>query len=283
MTNNKFVPRFQKWLNKGKFALRKLSANSRYLPSFIIAGAQKTGTTSLHYYLSQHPELVTANVKEVHFFDGGTQETDCYLNGVDWYKAHFPLVRQGLMAFEASPRYMFIPFVPQRIYSLLPTVKLIFLLRNPTERAISHYFHNCSTGFEKLPVWDALHLEEQRLAPSIATKAYRSVEFRRYSYKSRGLYAQQLELFYNLFSPSQILLLSSEQFFKDPLSTLKEVYDFIGVDSRQTVKNLSARNISENRTKVDSKIYDYLNEYFYDANVLLSNQYDNQFIQAWIK
>ena len=102
------------------------SAHLRALPNAIIIGAQKAGTTSLHRYLSGHPEVGVANAKEVHYFSVR------FNNGMDWYRAHFPIEGEASIVMESSHSYLFHPFAPERVHAALPEVKLIALLRNPS-------------------------------------------------------------------------------------------------------------------------------------------------------
>ena len=107
------------------------------LPEFLIIGAQKSGTTSLYNYLTQHPMVGTAFEKEVRYFNNHFDK------GLNWYKAHFPLrIRSSqFMTGEGEPSYLPHPVAPQRVYELVPQVKLIVMLRNPVDRAFSHYQH----------------------------------------------------------------------------------------------------------------------------------------------
>ncbi len=118
---------------------RRLTSGSRRLPDFIILGAQRAGTSSLYYYLSQHPQILPAVRKELHFFD------DHYRRGLGWYRSQFPTRgARGTITGEATPYYLSHPHAPARIQRLLPQARLIVLLRNPVERAISHYFFEVS-------------------------------------------------------------------------------------------------------------------------------------------
>ena len=246
------------------------------LPDFIIIGAQKSGTTSLFYYLTKHPQLLPSYVKEVHFFDGGLNpNTNNFAKGSTWYYAHFPskktLASSHYRTFEASPLYIFNPLVPKRIFDLIPDIKLIAVLRNPTERAISHYFHEKRAGRESLPIMEALLHEEKRLESVIADEEYKSVEFIRYSYKSRGHYKEQIERFLNYFSRQQILIINFEAFVDEPEKTLREVFEFVGIDTEYKVKNLKPRNVGTQKSDVDPEVYRYLNKYFMPHNQALYN------------
>lgn len=255
---------------------QQLTWHNRALPDFIIIGAQKSGTSSLYNYLSKHPQLIASSKKEVHFFDGGmTPEIDNFKKGEAWYRSHFPLIEQvgNCKTYEASPIYLFNPLVPPRIADLLPQVKLIVMLRNPTERAISHYFHVKRNGCESLSLMEALLQEEQRLesiisdreCPCFTDRDYKNNAFIRYSYKSRGLYKQQLQRFLAYFSLQQMLILNSEEFFSHSTEILQQIFEFVGVDPFE-IQDLKPRNVASNRSKVKPEVYSYLNDYFRPHN-----------------
>src|SRR5690242_8679107 len=103
-------------------------------PHFLIIGAQRCGTTSLFEYLANHPEIVPPSVKKIHFFDSE------YEKGEAWYRARFPVLENGFITGEATPYYLFHPRVPKRVRNWNPNVKLIVLLRNPVDRAYSHFY-----------------------------------------------------------------------------------------------------------------------------------------------
>jgi hypothetical protein len=243
------------------------------LPDFIIIGAQKAGTTSMFRYLSQHSQLLPSCVKEVHFFDGGlNSDVDNFAKGQGWYRAHFPLKKHlddHSKTFEASPLYIFNPLTPKRIFDLVPEVKIIALLRNPTERAISHYFREKRKGRESLPILEAFQEEENRLESVVNNNDYKNNKFRHFTYKRRGLYKEQIERFLNYFPRHQILVLSSEEFFSQPDNTLRQVFEFVGVDTGFKVKDLRPRAVGKNKRKVRTDVYQYLNDYFLPHNQAL--------------
>jgi hypothetical protein len=267
--------------NRLLFYYRYATWRIRPLPDFIIIGTQKSGTTSLHAYLSQHPQLLKPYEKEVHFFDGGLEPAaDNYKKGQAWYRAHFPFRRNRSHSkvFEASPLYIFNPLVPKRMFDLLPQVKMIAVLRNPTERAISHYFHEKQRGYELLPIMEAFLEEEQRLKPAIQSRDYKNNSFIHHSYKSRGRYGEQLERFLEFFPRHQILVLSSEEFFRDQNNVIRQISDFVGADSSFKVTDSRPRNVARNKEQVSEEVYEYLNEYFQPHNAalyeLLGKEYD---------
>jgi Sulfotransferase domain len=216
---------------------------ARILPEFLIIGAQRAGTTSLLTMLRRHPDVKGPTAgedfvllrKEVHFFDLRFSE------GIDWYRSFFPLEvrrrlarRRGhdLVAGESTPYYLFHPEVPARVASTLPDVKLIALLRDPVERAYSHYQHRRRAGREKLSFEDALAAEERRIGGGGKSlpdeQRHRGHHFHR-SYFARGLYADQLERWFEHFPREQILVVRAEDFFARPGDVYAEALEFLGL------------------------------------------------------
>jgi hypothetical protein len=248
-------------------AYRRCLPSPGPLPDFLVVGAQKSGTTSLFGYLQQHPRIAKCRVKEVHFFD------NAYHRGERWYRAHFPRAdRRGppRMVGEASAYYLCHPHAPRRIRELLPRVKLIAILRNPTERAISHYFHEVRKKRESLPILEALRAEEDRIGSEwkrmLDDEVHCSRRHRSFSYKQRGIYVEQLERYGERFDPEQILILTSEGLFRDPLAVLRQVHAFLGVDTGFVCPDVAPRNVSRNRAAVPLAVYEYLDEFFLPHN-----------------
>jgi len=215
---------------------RTLSGSLRLMPEFIIIGAMRGGTTSLYNYLARNPCIAGAGTGEVHFFDKYSDR------GTNWYRAHFPLslsrrVRRllgsDLVPGEKSPYYVFHPRAPQRVAELLPDVKLIVLLRNPIDRAYSHYWHQIRRGYETLPFEEAIARETERLEGEreriLSDPQYYSPVHQHYSYLSRGVYVDQIRAWRRVFPAEQMLILCSEQFYADPRATLSRVFAFLGV------------------------------------------------------
>lgn len=248
---------------------RRATSRFRALPDFLVIGAQKSGTTSLFYYLSQHPDILPSSRKEVCFFDGGVDVTDVYAKGEQWYRSHFPYSGQlagRRITGEASPSYIFNPLVPERIANFIPEAKLIAILRNPTERAVSHYFHEKRKGRETLSLEEALRAEESRLAEVGQSRNYKNHQFLHASYKSRGRYWEQIERYLQFFPRDQLHILSSEDLFRDPNTALDKVYDFLGMGSSHRLHDLRPQNVARNRTSVSPELYEYLDDYFLPHN-----------------
>lgn len=197
------------------------------LPSFLILGGQRCGTTSLYRYLSEHPEVHPGLVKEIQYF------TLNYGKGVDWYRSQFPPESAGGHSFDASPYYLFHPAAPERASGLLPDARLVALLRNPVDRAFSHYQHNAGSGVEDLSFEEALEAEEGRLAGEeerlVDDPGYASAAHRRYSYVARGMYEPQLARWFDRYDGSSLKVLVSEEFFADPAGTFAGVLEFLGL------------------------------------------------------
>jgi len=217
-------------------AYARPTAGLRLLPSYLIIGAQRAGTTSLHRYLVQHPGVRTLlRTKGVHFFDTN------YGRGMAWYASRFPTKLYawyagsrrglGLVTGEASPYYLFHPHVPQRVARHLPRVKLIVLLRDPVQRAYSQYQHEVARGFETLGFEEAIEAEPERLAGETARlriePLYNSFSHQHHSYLARGRYHEQLAGWRSLFPDEQLLVLSSERFFAEPDRSFRQVLDFL--------------------------------------------------------
>ena len=195
------------------------------LPDFLGIGTQKGGTTFVYELLKQHPQVFMAAPKEQHFFTLHWQQ------GVDWYRNQFALATSDQMCGEVTPYYLFHPEAPRRIHSVMPRTKLIVVLRDPVERALSQYFHSKRLGLEALSLEDALAAEPQRLEDSdeiLATgKPHRSHQ--QHSYVSRGRYEQQISRFKQFFSDQQLLLMRSEQLFAQPDVAWRQILDFLGL------------------------------------------------------
>jgi hypothetical protein len=271
MSIKQIIPsQLKKVISQSIFKYRQITSSNRCLPNFIIIGAQKSGTTSLYYYLSQHYQLISSNVKEVHYFDGGPDsDVDNFKKGEAWYRAHFPLLKNidiNHKVYESSPLYIFNPLAPKRIIETIPKIKLVLILRNPTERAISHYFHEKRKGYESLSILEAFQEEEERMKSVIDEEDYKNDIFLHTSYKSRGLYFEQIKRYLNYFPRSSILILNSDDLSSEPEETLRQVYEFVGVDADYKIQNIKQQNVSSDKTEVEPGVRKYLDDYFAPHN-----------------
>jgi hypothetical protein len=208
----------------------------RLRPDFLIIGVQKGGTTSLFNYLAQHPSVAVSTKKEIGYFSGR------FANGWAWYLSHFPIAasklkRHDVITGEADTNYIFHPHSARRIAQTLPQVKIIALLRNPVDRAYSHYRHSVRSGKEDLTFEEALAAEDERLSGVMSRMAedeyYTDPRFNYHTYRSRGLYLNQLKIWFDLFGRDQLLILKSEDFFSNPRASYKKVLKFLGLPAWQ--------------------------------------------------
>jgi hypothetical protein len=210
----------------------RATARARPLPDFLILGAQKAGTTALYAYLRRHPGITGPSWKEVSYFDRH------YARGEAWYRGNFPnLARaRGKLVGEASPSYLFHPLAPERVKALVPEARLIALVRNPADRAHSHYNHEVALGREPLPFEDALEAEEERLRGEeerlVADPRYFSRAWWSHAYKARGRYADQLERWLAVFPREQLLIVPSDDLGSAPELTHARVLEFLGAAAK---------------------------------------------------
>jgi hypothetical protein len=203
---------------------RSTTAGLRPWPDFVILGGMRCGTSSLYRWLSAHPQVTPATKKELNYFDVD------HAKGQRWYRSHFPLLRHGRITGEASPYMLFYFVSPERVARELPETKLIALLRNPVERAISHYWFSRKMEIETEPLETAIRLEPERLAPEKEAfiRGGKCPHHRWFSYLARGEYASQLERWFAYVGRERILVLESEKVFSDP-DTRALLTDWLGV------------------------------------------------------
>jgi len=258
----------------------RLTASRRQMPGYIVLGTHKGGTSSIQTYLIQHPQLFGGTHKEVHFFDYQ------FSRGETWYRSVFPLTNDlpaGSLTGEATPFYMVHPLVPARVAQLLPQVKLIVLLRDPVDRAISHYYHQIRRGREKLSIGEAFAAEMDRIGSEkerlLAGEDFKPEPFRRFSYTERGLYADQLERWFDYFPREQFFIDTSERFYGDTPGFLTDVFDFLGVDAQAQVADLKPRNVGlprEDNPAVRARLSEYFAPHNQRLEALLGRTFDWQ-------
>lgn len=234
---------------------RNYTAGFRELPDVLIIGAMKGGTTSLYNYLIQHPEIGSGKNKEIRFFD------DNYHKGLDWYRSQFPL-KSKKVTLEATPRYMFQNDALRRIKRALPRGKFIAVLREPVERAYSHYQHMVRRGREHRTFEEGVQVDMEYIKDGVffGEKEPRSSYF---SYLRRSLYAIQLKRFIKEFGKEQVLVMNSHHMFEDPQGAVDTVCDFLNLD-HFVLEDLSARNTGGGYRKnipIESELRDFFEPY----------------------
>jgi Sulfotransferase family len=240
----------------GKGAVRSLgmaTARLRPLPDFLIIGTKRGGTSALHRYLLEHPQSLPlfpsarylpmrADIKGVHYFDTGFDRGDA------WYRSHFPTrvhrrlgeQRGGsrVVAGEASPYYLYHPLAAARARRVVPHAHLIVMLRDPVERAHSHYREQRRRGFEQLPTFEqALEAEpartagqEEQLADGVVAASF---AHEHQSYVGQSRYLRPLTRWLEAFPRDQVCVLRSEDFFEDVHGTYAQVLAFLGLRPHQ--------------------------------------------------
>lgn len=227
-------------LRNGIWAYGRATADVRPLPDFLVLGGQKCGTTALYAYLRWHPQISGPAWKEVSYFDRH------YGRGARWYRGQFPSkpwlwLRGGRsgrtpIVGEASPSYVLHPNAPERVRSLVPEARLIVLVRDPVDRALSHYAHEVALGREPLSFEDAIAAEPERLEGELerlGDTTYFSHAWWNFTYLARGRYAEQLDRWLAVFPREQLLVLASEQLRQDPAAAYARVLEHVGAPPHQ--------------------------------------------------
>lgn len=265
------------------FRFRELTASMRMLPDFLIIGAQKGGTTSLYSQLTQHPCVGAAFQKEIRYFNNHFE------NGVNWYKAHFPtLLHKRLMTRERNtdyitgegePSYLPNPIAPQRVLELTPRVKLIVMLRNPVDRAYSHYQHRFTRGRETRTFEEVIEADKEVLKDGWAglpTGDYKRLGHLHYSYLPRGFYADQIKTWMGVFPKQQFLVIRAEDFFSEAQNIFDEVLAFLGIPEQRMAER-KRHNVGQYSEPMSTETRQDLINYFRPHNQQLRDYLDRDF------
>jgi len=204
------------------------------MPNFLIIGAIKTGTTSLYYYLKQHPQIYMSPVKEPGFFAFEGEKLDFLVDtinkdfvaqlktDIESYCELFKGVSREIAIGEASAMYLYNPKAPERIKYYIPNVKLIAILRNPVERAYSHFLQRVMKGLEPLKDFtQAIQEEETRIGNNERQSPH---------YIQMGFYYIQLRRYFDRFNQNQIKVYLYEDLKDNPIGVLQDIFHFLGVD-----------------------------------------------------
>ena len=202
------------------------------MPDFVVIGAQKCGTTTFYNLLTSHERVEPAALKELHYFD------DHFDEGIEWYRRCFPSPhwKEGRKTItgEATLAYIFCSDVPERMAKYIPNAKLIVLLRNPVDRAYSHYHSMVRLNAENLDFEAAIRRDLERMErggyeESRDDHHRGALHLKDFSYLSRGIYADQLSRWLKFFDRERIFVAKSEDFYRDVSGTLKNATEFLGL------------------------------------------------------
>lgn len=201
------------------------------LPNFLIIGAPKAGTTALYHYLKEHPQIYMSPVKEPKFFALEGKQIDFrgpgdlkkdYVTDIEAYSALFNNVSQEVAIGEASPGYLHSTEAPERIRHYIPDAKLIVIIRDPVERAYSHFLSLVRQDLEPLTDFmQAMEAEEERILNKWSP---------RWLYKQRGFYYDQLKRYFDLFDRNQIRVYIHKDFKNNSVGVLQDIFQFLDVD-----------------------------------------------------
>ncbi|MFQ5737361.1 MAG: sulfotransferase, partial [Thermodesulfobacteriota bacterium] len=208
---------------------------NKRLPTFFIVGAQKAGTTSIHDWLVQQPDVCLPTVKETHFFSHEQR----YALGMDWYMRQFPACAADAVVGEVDPEYIFHDAAPGRIRRWIEAPRLVFILRNPLDRAYSHYLMSVRRGYEKLGFEGALLAESKRL--SARDNAF---ALDHHSYMARGSYSAQIARYKEVFPGADHLVVRFEEMVGKETgdAVYERICAFIGVKSSPSIADSSSRS-----------------------------------------
>ncbi len=182
------------------------------LPNLVVIGAQKAGTSSLHFYLGLHPEISMSAVKELNYFSGPGWNWD---RGLEWYMGHF--TEDAPVRGESSPSYAAYPYTsgaPERMHALVPDAKLIYMVRDPVQRMISAYVHRRARGNEQRSMAEVFS------DPNLGGTGY----------LAQSLYHAQLERYLEHFDPDQVLVVDQEDLLRRRSATLSRIFGFLEVE-----------------------------------------------------
>ena len=230
---------------------------------FIVAGAQKSGTTALHYFLRKHPQIALPERQELHFFD----DDEIFSRPVDYDLLHrqfrpvagstllrLATARQAI-AGEVTPSYLYWKPAMERIWNYNRQIKLVILLRNPIDRAFAHWNMQRFKNREPLDFLDALKKEPRRIAQPL------TIESRRFAYVDRGFYSAQLERVFKFFPREQVHFVKFEDFRDRKQETLDRIFEFLGVKPLRRIRDKD-RNIVPYERTITAEEREYLSEVF---------------------
>ncbi|MGB3514431.1 MAG: tetratricopeptide repeat protein [Microcoleaceae cyanobacterium] len=225
-------------------------------PNFIVIGVKKGGTTSIYNYLTQHPQILPGIKKEVDFW------SFYFHRGLDWYRAHFPKIpeSENFLTGEASPSYFDSPDTPARLFHFFPKIKLIVLLRNPVDRAISNYYHEVRLNSESMSVEEVINSRLEKLT-KVSSSFVTEKDYWNYQgdYIASSVYVDWLKKWLTIFPRENLLILKSEDFYSDSETTMKQVFNFLGLPDYQIsdYPKLNAGYYSSMSESIRQKLSDY--------------------------
>lgn len=231
---------------KGFRLFGSATASLRCLPDYLIIGTKRGGTTSLARWLNQHDQIAPLfpareTRKGMYFFDVN------YDKGLGWYKSHFPTkfahdrkqksAGKKLLLGDATPYYLHHPHAPKRARRIVPDAKVIALLRNPIERAFSHWVERSRQNVETLSFEEAIEAEAERLAGEeqkmLDNPGYTSYAHQHFSYIDQGRYARGLGRWFDSYGRDRLLVIKAEDLYDNPRDTYGHVLNYLGIGEHE--------------------------------------------------
>tara|TARA_Y100000996_G_scaffold415563_1_gene411186 strand:- start:2690 stop:3535 length:846 start_codon:yes stop_codon:yes gene_type:complete len=260
---------------------RGLTSTIRVLPNFLVIGVGRGGTTSLYNYLNQHNCIQKPSYDEIGFFD------DNYHLGINWYRSMFPTKYEKqritqkfgkFLTYDVTPWYIRRPWIVNRIKTLLPSVKIIAVLRNPVDRTYSHYHLTCrekglTKSFEEIIEEDIRKINDYDNNLKNSREYFE--DFVQNSHIARGFYLEQLEHWLKVFDKKNLLIISSEDLAKNTQETLNSIFDFLDLE-HQTIPNLQKTNVGK-YPKMKDETRKSLENYFSTHNENLFKKIEKYF------
>jgi hypothetical protein len=248
-------------------ACRMATQRFRHLPTAIIVGAQKAGTTQLFAHLLHHPRVFIGAKKEVDYFSKHPERS------IAWYRSRFPLRRRVAAraghVLEASPSYLPMPQALRQMHSVVPDARIIVLLRDPVARAFSHFQHRKTRHLEARTFEQAVDDELRRpVCPPQLGAALRYDAPPMLDYVARGYYALQLEVLFQLYRRDRVLVIDSHDLFCDTAAACRRVFAFLGLEPFD-VRASKIYNRGRYDEKIEPRLADRLRRHYETYDDLL--------------
>ena len=255
----------------------------RVIPDFLVIGAKRCGTTSLYQHLSEHPCISRSPHDNIGFFN------ENYHLGINWYKSLFPTVfykkkmeskNKQCLFFDVTSTYMEEELTAKNVYEVNPNQKIIVILRNPVDRAYSHYHVNVKEKSEKRSFEDAVFEEMNRIKSERIiqnkNKNLRVFTPNNIHYLKKGFYALQLKSWFKIFPREQILVLSTEEFQEDQNLIYKKIFDFLNIPNMKikSIEKMEKGNYIPMKHDTRNLLLDYFRQCNHELFELINSEFD---------
>ena len=255
----------------------------RVIPDFLVIGAKRCGTTSLYQHLSEHPCISRSPRDNIGFFN------ENYHLGINWYKSLFPTVfykkkmeskNKQCLFFDVTSTYMEEELTAKNVYEVNPNQKIIVILRNPVDRAYSHYHVNVKEKSEKRSFEDAIFEEMNRIKSERIiqnkNKNLRVFTPNNIHYLKKGFYALQLKSWFKIFPREQILVLSTEEFQEDQNLIYKKIFDFLNIPNMKikSTEKMEKGNYIPMKHDTRNLLLDYFRQCNHELFELINSEFD---------